>query len=74
MFWTRNSSAASTKHETPLHHFFAEGEDGAEGEFEVLYAPGDTYDGAAEDESKDEVCKSYLPPAKKYPEDVEYYL
>ena len=40
----------------------------------MLYAPRDTYDGAAEDESEDEVCKSYLPPPEQYPKDVEYYL
>ena len=40
----------------------------------MLYAPRDTYDGAAENESEDEVCECYLPPTEQYPEDIEYYL
>ena len=68
------NNAYHFRQDSTFLYFFAKWEDGAEGEFEVLFAPRNTNDGAAEDESEDEVCKSYLPPTEQYPKDVEYYL
>lgn len=57
-----------------LHHFFAEGEDGGEGELEVLQAPRDTHDGTTKNQSKSEMREGNLPPTQKNPKYIEYNL
>ena len=57
----------------PLHFlldFLAEGNEGGEDHLEVLEAPGDAYDGDAEEEAEEQVEEGDLPPACQDPDQV----
>ena len=56
----------------PLSDFFSEGEDGADGHFEVLEAEGNAHDSDAEDDAEEQVQERHLPPSAENPDEIHH--